>query len=332
MSLMLEGTLVDVGLCDLLHLVARERRSGGLRVTVDGVTWRFGLDDGRLTGVACDAGAERPPLEPTLLMLVRHRRGAFRLDPGRVDGPEVERETAAASGIDAEVLASAGEQELVRLADRLRATGGESSRPARAGFPAAGQLEGLEPDARAVFALVNGDRTISELVIRSRLDPLDVLDALDALAAGSLVRLSRAGSRTPLATLAQGSGRAPGTTWRDGIAALLPLTLLLGWLVLPGNVFPTRAGDPFGTGGGGRDHDPFRIRDDALAAARAAHEAERLRAALEGHRFAEGRLPERLAALAQKGYVPVAALTDEHGRPYYYARRGDEFVLLAPER
>ena len=41
MSLVLEGTLVDVGLCDLLRLIARERRSGGLRVTVDGTVWRL---------------------------------------------------------------------------------------------------------------------------------------------------------------------------------------------------------------------------------------------------------------------------------------------------
>ena len=278
---------------------------------------------------------------------MRHRRGAFRLEPRRAESPEVDRQ-AAVAGIQAEVLASAGEAELERLADRLRAAGGEGSRPARHGFPAAGQLESLEPDARAVFALVDGERTLSELVVRSRLDPLDVLDALAALAAGSLIRLAAPEQAAPPAlghaaspALARAASpargvearrRGPSVAWRDGISASLPLALLLGWLALSGTAFPTRSALPFGSGTGVRGPDPFRIHDDALAAARAARERERLRAALEAHRFAEGRLPERLAMLAQRGYVPPAALTDEHGRPYYYARRGDAFVLLAPER
>ena len=59
---------------------------------------------------------------------------------------------------------------------------------------------------------------------------------------------------------------------------------------------------------------------------------ERLRAAVEAHRFAEGRWPERLESLVDRGYLPATALTDEQGRPYYYANRDDDFVLLAPER
>ena len=59
---------------------------------------------------------------------------------------------------------------------------------------------------------------------------------------------------------------------------------------------------------------------------------EELRAAVEAHRFAEGRWPARLGELASRGYVPDDALTDAKGRPYYYAAREDGFVLLAPER
>jgi len=316
MSLALEGTLADVGLCDLLRLIAREKRSGALLVTIDGQGYRFALDDGQVTGVRCDDGPERLAVEPTILLLVRHRRGAFRLEPPRADDPGGEGDVPTV-GIHAEVLAGAGEMELVRLAERFDRAGGEDSHPARDAFPKPRQLEALEPDVRAVFALVNGERTLGELVIRSRLDPLRVLDALVVLASESLVKRPAKGPR-PSLQMRPFVDRAAGA-WRDWIAATLPLAVLFVWLLLSG-------------GSDGAGSDPFVIHRDPLAAARAAHEVERLRVAVEAHRFVEGRFPERLQTLVQAGYVPASALTDARGRPYYYARRGDEFVLLAPER
>lgn len=317
MSMALEGTLSDVGLCDLLHLIARDKRSGSMRVTIDGEGYTFALSDGQLTGLRCDDAAGRLAIESTILMLVRHRRGAFRLDPPHADDPLGEGD-APVTGVHAEVLAGAGEMELMRLIDRLEGAGGEESHPARDVFPTPEQMDRLDADARAVFALVNAERTLAELIVRSRLDPLRVLDALEALSAASLVRLAVPGKRPPR-QVPDVVGRAAGA-WRDGVAASLPLVMLFAWLVLSGG-----AGEPV-------EADPFAIVRDPLADARAAHEVERLRAAVDAHRFAEGRFPEQLQALVQGGYLPATALTDEHGRPYYYARRGDEFVLLAPER
>lgn len=317
MSLVLEGTLTDVGLCDLLRLIAREKRSGALRVTIDGRSYRFALDDGQITGVRCDDGPERPAVEPTVLLLVRHRRGAFRLEPPRADDPGGEGDVPAV-GVQAEVLAAAGEVELVRLEERLTMAGGEESHPARDVFPAPGQLERLDPDARAVFALVNGERSLAEILVRSRLDPLCVLDALSALEMESLVKRTVAGPK-PALQMRPLVDRAAGV-WRDWLATAIPLVMLFAWLTFSGGA-SGRAGS-----------DPFAITRDPLAAARAAHEIERLRAAVEAHRFVEGRFPEKLQTLVQRGYLPASALTDGRGRPYYYARRGDEFVLLAPER
>ncbi|HKJ24613.1 MAG TPA: DUF4388 domain-containing protein [Myxococcota bacterium] len=317
MSLALEGTLSDVGLCDLLRLIAREKRSGALCVTIDGHGYRFTLDDGRITGVRCGGGPERPAVEPTILLLVRHRRGAFRLEPPRADDPGGEGDPSAV-GLHAEMLAGAGDMELVRLAERFDRAGGEDSRPMRDAFPKPRQMEALEPDVRAVFALVNGERTLGELVVRSRLDPLRVLDALVVLASESLVKRPTTGARASL-QVRPFVDRAAGA-WRDWLAATLPLAMLFVWLLLSGG------------SSGGAGSDPFAIHRDPLAAARAAHEVERLRAAVEAHRFVEGRFPERLQTLVQGGYVPASALTDARGRPYYYARRGDEFVLLSPER
>jgi len=308
-SLVLEGTLSDVGLADLLRLVARESRSGCLRVTLDGSTYRFALRAGRVVAATCGDGAEPCPVEDSILALVRHRRGAFRLEPARPEEPVSDE-----PGVHAEALAERGDMELVRLAERMVPLGGEEGHPRRDRFPSSKQMDALDAHARALYALVNGERTLVELIVRSRLDPLVALDALDQLMTESLVKVASAAEvRRPRMAV-------PSGPLRDWIAAALPASLLLAWLALSG---PVSAPQPVG---------PFEIRPDPLSAARAAHELELLRAAVEAHRFAEGRWPEQLGALVERGYVPGTALTDLRGRPYYYAVRDDEFVLLAPER
>jgi hypothetical protein len=410
MSLTLQGTLSDVGLCDLLHLVAREKRTGTLRVTLDGRGWQFALHDGAIRGVRSDDGDDAPEIEATILSLVRFRRGTFRLDPPGADDPEGEGDVPVA-GVQAEVLAEAGEAELAKLTARIEALGGEHALLDRDQFPTPERLEGLDADQREVFSYVNGERLLDDVMVRSGLDPLLVLDAIDVLVEGSLVKVepapllaeepaegppgpvpeppvaaeapehdapaaleddapaaleddapaaledeapaaleddapaepaasaddallstfddasaeavesvaepapaARAPARGPSAL-----GRAVGA-WRDYVATVLPIALLFVWLGVSG------------AGQASAPTDPFAIRHDPLAAARAAHEVERLRAAVEAHRFAEGAWPEQLQTLVQRGYVPMAALTDSRGRPYYYAKRDDGFVLLAPER
>lgn len=418
MSLTLEGTLSDVGLCDLLHLIAREKRTGTLRVTLDGRGWRFALHDGAIRGVRCDDGGDEPEIEATILSLVRHRRGTFRLDPPGADDPDGEGEVPVA-GVQAEVLANAGEAELAKLRERIEALGGERALLDRDQFPTPERLESLDADQREVFSYVNGERLLEDVTVRSGLDPQIVLDAIDVLIGASLVKVeappplpaeepaaaeapvdepeaspaepepaievtepaidapepasARAeapSARPPMepeAPLAAADdapasgldddleaapeeaetpswaaepaalaaepepatrsrprgpsalGRALGA-WRDYVATVLPIVLLFVWLGVSG------------AGQASAPRDPFAIRHDPLAAARAAHEVERLRAAVEAHRFAEGTWPERLQTLVQRGYVPMGALTDSRGRPYYYAKRDDGFVLLAPER
>jgi hypothetical protein len=320
MSLALEGTLDGIQLGDLLRLIARERRSGVLRVTVDGVPFRFSLRAGQLIDATVGEEGEPAEVESTLVSLVRHRRGAFQLAPGEVEaGPEDDGRT----GVNAEALAAKGDMALLQLSERLDAAGGEGSTPSRDAFPTPKQMGGLDPDARRIYALVDGERTVAELILRSRLDPARALAALETLSAQSLVKLAEAMRGDDPAAQARGSG-PPGARWGDlaieALAAAVPLLLLLAWL---GWVVPSRTPEPSA---------PFAIRRDPLAAARAAYDVERLRAAVQAHRFAEGRWPERLAALAERGYVPPSALTDAQGRPYYYAAREHGFVLLAPER
>ena len=70
----------------------------------------------------------------------------------------------------------------------------------------------------------------------------------------------------------------------------------------------------------------------ALEGARDAFAARRVKHALEVYRFTEGRWPGALTALSERGILPGEELATGSGRLYYYARRSDGPVLLAPHR
>lgn len=74
---------------------------------------------------------------------------------------------------------------------------------------------------------------------------------------------------------------------------------------------------------------------DPVARVEIAAEATRVRNLLEAHRFARNRWPSDLpglASLAEERPLLPAPLAAPPRHPYYYARRGDSFVLLAPSR
>ncbi len=313
MSLLLEGTLEDIRLADLLRLIAREQRTGALRVTIDGVSHRLVLSEGRLVAALVGEEAEPAPLEETVLALVRFRRGSFQLLPSDDTQPPAD----GVDGIHAEALAGKADMALIELEERLDAIGSEAGTPTRDAFPTPRQMEELDPATRTVYGLIDGERDLAEVILRSRLDPTQVLDALDGLAGDDLVKLD-----TPVE--ASESPPTPPRARRrlplEGLSAALPLAALLAGLG-----FVSAQPDPPAPA-------PFDVQEDPLAAARAAFGVERLRAAVEAHRFVEGAWPARLEELAERGYVAREALADAQGRPYYYSAREDGFVLLAPER
>ena len=75
----------------------------------------------------------------------------------------------------------------------------------------------------------------------------------------------------------------------------------------------------------------YAIEPTALDRVRDDYATLRLRHAVEAYRFARGEWPGRLKQLSERGFLPPEALASDEGRPYYYARRGDEAILLAPE-
>jgi len=324
-SLVLEGTLEDVGLVELLRLVARECRSGELRVTVDDRTWRLALASGRVVGGLLEdaAAGTAEPLDPARAIgtLVRHRRGAFRLapDPGANGAGATDADGAAGEGEGAESLARRGEMALLDLSERLAAVGGELCEPRRDRFPTPKQMESLGPAERAVYGLVNGERDLGEILVRTRLDPAVALDALDVLVGLSLVAVP--GPRDIDAVVEDGRAAArSGSDWRDWLASALPLVVLLGLVGLVHRA-PTEPAP-----------DPFAIERAPLAEAHAVFAKRRVRTALDAFRAAEGHWPARLEELAERGYLPGSALAAAHGRAYYYAHRDGRIVLLAPER
>jgi hypothetical protein len=74
------------------------------------------------------------------------------------------------------------------------------------------------------------------------------------------------------------------------------------------------------------------ISRDPLASVAVANGVRRVRHALDAYRFARGRGPDRLSMLGDGGLLAESALTSPEGRPYYYRKRHDGAVLLAPER
>ena len=106
---------------------------------------------------------------------------------------------------------------------------------------------------------------------------------------------------------------------RSALAAVLPLLLLASLaatVLLAPKVGDLEAG--------------YQLQSGPLARARSAYETERVRKALEAYQFSNGRWPDSLDELVSDGFLEASALTPSAGRPYYYGRREDAAVLLAP--
>src|SRR5262245_53670861 len=162
--------------------------------------------------------------------------------------------------------------------------------------------------AERVFLLLDGRSNVRQVIDRSRLGTFDAVRALAELRRAGLANLQAPmlASRAPAA--AGRSGRAAART----VATAVPLLLLL---LAAGAALHARSRAPEPPG--------FPIVRSPLAEARTAFATRGARHALEAVRFESGAWPESLDA---------RAMAAPGGRPYYYARRGDGALLLAPER
>ena len=366
MSVALRGNLEDFGIADVFQLIGQQRKTGILELRGDGARVELRFDGGAVVSAAPlradphDALGEMLVrcglLEPGQLAALRRESEAAAqsvpalavekslVDPGQLDEIEdlLTRETffailrwrSGAFDFRAEPVAHArpagsllgAEQILMdglRMLDEWQSFAHEVPSE-RLVFAPAGDFaawhESAGPSAvpvacvERVFHLLDGRSDVRSVIDRSRLGTFDAVRALAELRRAGLVVLAEpvqgAGGEAPARSrLGLGGARAV-------LATAFPLLLLLlaAGAALLGRSAPPPPGFP--------------IVRSPLAEARAQHAARGVRHALEAARFATGRWPASLDALA----AADRPMAPPGGAPYYYALRGDGAVLLAPER
>ncbi len=182
---------------------------------------------------------------------------------------------------------------------------------------------GAPPDEaiRRVQRLVDGRMSVRRIIDISLLGTFEATRAL--------AELRRTGAIEPLTAEATRRlrSRRPVTPLRGSqLRALIPALVALGLLAAVVAAAHQRgAVEPPAAPG-------IALQTGALAAVREAYELRRLRHAFDTFRFVEGRWPRDLAELEASGLLPPPALTSGAARPYYYAHREADALLLAPGR
>jgi len=364
----LRGNLVDFGIAEVFQLIAQQRKTGFLEIQNEGERVRLAFEAGAVVQAEPVSDREDGALADLLLrcgLVTRERLleleremasslrrlGAVALERGFLDRDQLgemedllTRETlfrllrwsdgsfvfnAAPVEHDRAGRLLAAEQILMdglRMVDEWRTFASqvpsEDSVFQRVGRfeAAAGVREGgrRREDARRVFQLIDGRLPVRRVIDLSRLGTFE--------ATRILAELRRAGLIEPLAP-EQVARQRPRPSLelrrppsRPLLAGALPVALLLALAVCT-----RRAPEPPLPEG------LFPIPRTALLEARAAFETERVRKALEAYQFSYERWPESLETLVEVGLLTREALAPSGGRPYYYARREDGAVLLAPE-
>jgi uncharacterized protein DUF4388 len=166
-----------------------------------------------------------------------------------------------------------------------------------------------------IFELVDRSSSVRQVIDRSRIGTFDAVRALAELQrAGLVVVAERSPRRVRVAPRGGASLRAP---LRGLVATAVPLLLLLVAAVA---ALGRRAPEAALPG--------FPIPRDAWAAAKSAHATRGLRHAVDALHFRSGEWPRSLDGVPGAG----SAMAGTGGAPYYYSRRDDGAVLLAPER
>ena len=184
-----------------------------------------------------------------------------------------------------------------------------------------GEAKRRLPSAERVYRLVDSRLTAQRVMDLSRLGLFDAPRALADLHSHDVIvplskqqaRAHRRESEPPLRP------RVGQVRW--WLAVGFPLALLLGVVSGIVNQEPIRPGPPV-----------FPIMRAPLAEAREIFEKRRVRHALEAQHLLSGSWPAHLSGPDPTGLLEGDALTAAHGDPYYYARRGEGIVLLAPGR
>jgi hypothetical protein len=250
--------------------------------------------------------------------LLRWKRGSFHFLAQPVAGPRLQ-----AGGFPAEQILMDG----LRMLDEWR-TFEPRSTSGKVVLRRAGSFDRYRADhaeepaerlavAERLFLLIDGRLPSRRIVDLSRLGDFEGARLLSAFLRSGLVEalsdeeVSRASRRLLSMDLLHGPSPM------GVILAVLPFVLLLVAVLGTHLVVPASLQRPPG------------IHPDPEQHVTSGFERQRLRNLVEAYRFARGRWPASLADLGElDGNRPLAATG---AREYYYAQRGDSFLVLAPE-
>jgi len=175
-------------------------------------------------------------------------------------------------------------------------------------------------DAEHVFDLIDGSLTAGEVLDRSMLGRFDASRHFSSLRRSGVVQPLHSEGVRRLRRHAREATRSVAV--RGWIAAGLPLALLML------TALSTRPAAPVAAPA----HGTFAIERPSLQSLREMHATRRIRNAVDTFVIAEGHWPADLSALEERGFLDPAALAPPPGRPYYFSKREDGLVVLAPER
>jgi hypothetical protein len=183
-----------------------------------------------------------------------------------------------------------------------------------------GETPGQLANAERVFDLVDGRLPVRRIIDLSMRGTFDSVRALAQLHRFEIIETVEIESPAPSSEIdPEETHQRP----QRGLFAALASLALLAAVAISIQLWPG-TGDP---------PDAFAIqRPAALELARAAHEKHRIRHALETYWFSHGRWPANLAELSRDGFISQRELASEEGHPYYFASRGNDAWLLAPDR
>jgi len=185
-----------------------------------------------------------------------------------------------------------------------------------------GEAKRRLPSVERVYRLVDGRLSAQRVIDLSRLGLFDGTRALADLHSRGVILPLPDGPARARGGESGSSARPTAAQVRWWLAVAFPLALLLG--VVSGIVGrePARSGPPV-----------FQIVRAPLADARDAFQKRRVRNGLEAQHLLSGSWPADLSGADLTGLLEGDdALAAAHGDPYYYARRAEGIVLLAPGR
>jgi hypothetical protein len=308
--------LVRVGLLTPARLVQLEGRLQEEEERLD----RLLVREGDLTSQEIQSIEELVTSE-TIFTLLRMSQGSFDFTAQQISGRHE-----SSKRLPAEQILMDG----LRMVDEWRAMDEAVTRDDTV-FQRVGRFEayrevsvGDSPEALALaeklFLLIDGRLPVRRIIDLSRLGTFEGSRILTQLREAGVIEPIDAEVLATTHKRRRSREFAPARVGLSLAGTVLPFAflLLMAWLAVSGaRPAPSEGLTP--------------LHRDPARRAEIAFETRRLRNLVEAYRFASGNYPRELDELAERGWLSADALAAADRHPYYYVRRGDAVLVLAPE-